>query len=83
MVWLGLHRKDFPESCPTEEFTPRDQAIAETLLTAVPAAQLPAWALKVRAMAAGVGRKVDIEGICTHEQLAPLLMLKLLEGDWV
>ena len=83
MVWLGLHRKDFPESCPTDEFTPRDRALAETLLTAAPAAELPAWALEVRAMAAGVGRKVDIEGICAHKQLAPLLMLKLLEGDWV
>jgi len=83
MVWLGLHSKDFPESCLTEEFTPRDRALAKTLLTAAPAAELPAWALEVRAMTAGVGRKVDIEGICAHKQLAPLLMLKLLEGDWV
>ena len=83
MAWLGLHNKDLPASCPAEEFTPRDRALANTLLTASPAAELPAWALEVRAMASGAGRKVDIEGLYAHEQLAPLLMLKLLEGYWV
>ncbi len=34
-------------------------------------------------MASGAGRKVDMEGLYAHEQLAPLLMLKLLEGYWV
>ena len=34
-------------------------------------------------MASGAGRNVDMEGLYAHEQPAPLLMLKLLEGYWV
>ena len=87
LVWAGIHAEDIPDGAQLQEYTARDRAMANMLLTTSPAAGTSAWAREVRKMATA-GAKADIEALHSYgsqggvDQLAKLVLLKLLRRAW-